>query len=153
MFSTAKRFAEKMEGKLYFAYGSNMDASQMNERCPEAKLVGKATLKNYSFLINERGVASIVPDSEQIVHGLVWTLRENDEVELDFYESVKTNVYTKEKVTVIDEETNLEIDALIYIATNNNLGKPYPGYLERIITGAKEAKFDSEYIAQLSKWF
>lgn len=53
----AKLMANEFEGKLYFAYGSNMDESQMAHRCPTAKPAGKARLDVYRFIINDRGMA------------------------------------------------------------------------------------------------
>ena len=51
------RRKEKAVGdhKLYYAYGSNMDMTQMETRCPDAEFIGLATLPQYRFLINERG--------------------------------------------------------------------------------------------------
>jgi len=43
-------------GKLYFAYGSNMDKDQMANRCPESNFAGTALLKDYRFIINRRGI-------------------------------------------------------------------------------------------------
>ena len=33
------------EGKLYFAYGSNINLDQMAQRCPDAQVVGPVTLE------------------------------------------------------------------------------------------------------------
>ncbi len=45
------------EGKLYFAYGSNINLDQMAQRCPDAQVVGPVTLENYELLFrgNLRG--------------------------------------------------------------------------------------------------
>ena len=36
--------------KIYAAYGSNLNHVQMRERCPEAKYLGSAMLKNQNLL-------------------------------------------------------------------------------------------------------
>ena len=36
--------------KIYAAYGSNLNHVQMRGRCPEAKYLGSATLKNQNLL-------------------------------------------------------------------------------------------------------
>ena len=41
------------EGKLYFAYGSNINLDQMAQRCPDAQVVGSVTLENYELLTQE----------------------------------------------------------------------------------------------------
>lgn len=153
MFDTAKMFAKKMDGKLYFAYGSNMDCVQMADRCPDAKRIGNAILRDYKFVINERGVATIVPAEGSIVRGIVWTLQPHDEATLDRYEGVAHNIYTKETMDVVDDATGIAIETLLYVAKNDKPGYPYPGYLERIISGAKEAKIDITYIDELVSWF
>ena len=56
---------------LYFAYGSNMDQEQMRQRCPEAAFVGTASLPGYMFIINERGVATVIPKADASVPGVV----------------------------------------------------------------------------------
>ncbi|MDP3587260.1 MAG: gamma-glutamylcyclotransferase family protein [Sulfuricurvum sp.] len=55
--------------KHYFYYGANMDLDKMFERCPRAKFIEVGELKGYHFIINTRGVASIVPDTASSVSG------------------------------------------------------------------------------------
>lgn len=56
---------------LYFAYGSNMNSAQMETRCPDAKRIGVAELLNHDFIVNGRGVATIVPSTGK-VFGVLW---------------------------------------------------------------------------------
>lgn len=56
----------------YFAYGSNLSDEVMAERCPGAIPVGRARIDGRRFLINERGVATVVLDADSSVHGLRW---------------------------------------------------------------------------------
>ncbi|KAL7620496.1 hypothetical protein AAE478_009491 [Parahypoxylon ruwenzoriense] len=49
------------KGVLYFAYGSNLSPTQMHGRCPSSTPVGLAFLPGWTWLINERGFANIVP--------------------------------------------------------------------------------------------
>ena len=54
----------KIEEKLYFAYGSNMNLDQMAYRCPAAEAVCTAKLEGYELFFAGRpgnGVASIRP--------------------------------------------------------------------------------------------
>src|SRR4051794_9122870 len=59
---------------IYFAYGSNMIASQMARRCPGARLIGPALIRDYRFRINRRGVATVLPETAAIVRGALWSL-------------------------------------------------------------------------------
>jgi hypothetical protein len=49
------------EKRYYFAYGSDIAKKQMASRCPGSQLAGRAQLLAHSFLITERGVASVAP--------------------------------------------------------------------------------------------
>ena len=74
--------------KYYFAYGSNMNAEQMAQRCPEHLLVGQAILEDYEFIITTRGYASIIPVQGKTVQGLVYQINPTDEATLDRNEGV-----------------------------------------------------------------
>lgn len=79
-----------MEGRLYFAYGSNINLEQMALRCPDAEVVGTAILDGYELLFRGNrsgyGVATIAPQPGSQVHGLLWRLTPACEQALDVYE-------------------------------------------------------------------
>ena len=91
------------EGKLYFAYGSNINLDQMAQRCPDARVVGPVTLENYELLfrgnLRGAGVATIAPREGSTVHGLLWNITPECERSLDYYEGYP-HLYGKEPVTV-----------------------------------------------------
>jgi len=137
--------------RYYFAYGSNMDERQMALRCPNAKLVGRASLADHSFLINERGVASVAVAPNRVVHGLLWTISRTDEKALDRYEGVADGLYRKE-VLQIKQKSGGAVDALVYIASSSNPGVPRTGYMKRIKRTAIEHGLPDDYIAELQSW-
>lgn len=140
------------ERRYYFAYGSNMAKEQMASRCPGSQLAGRAQLLAYSFLINERGVASVAPARNCITQGLLWTLTPADEKALDQFEGVGGGLYLKKVVAVHPNDGSEAVQALIYVASNNRPGIPRPGYLEKIIPAACECGFPPEYVAELESW-
>lgn len=143
---------KNLKSPFYFAYGSNMSLKQMKHRCQTAELMGKAVLKNYQFIINQRGVASVIPKKNSIVYGLVFKLQKEDEDSLDLYEGVKNGFYYKKYLDIVAPDKNgVKIDALVYIAENNKFGKPRPNYLENIIEVSKKL-FPKEYIEELESW-
>jgi hypothetical protein len=148
----AKLMANEVEGRLYFAYGSNMDESQMAHRCPTAQLVGKARLSGYKFIINDRGVASIIRSADNFVDGILWSVFPDDEEALDRYEGISSNVYFKTEITAESSQTGGQSSAMAYIASDDSLGHPYPGYLEKILKAAERFKFDSNYRMELIEW-
>lgn len=98
--------------RLYFAYGSNISPEQMAHRCPDSIFLGKATLPEYRWQVNERGVANVVPvprrspqeerkgrrgrdDDDAAVEGLVYAISAEDERQLDLYEGVAKGRYER----------------------------------------------------------
>ncbi|KAL8732434.1 MAG: hypothetical protein Q9181_003969, partial [Wetmoreana brouardii] len=72
----------------------------MSLRCPSSTYAGIARLTRYRWIINIRGYANIVETNNpsDVVYGLVYTLTEDDEEELDFNEGVPY-AYTKEYIS------------------------------------------------------
>ena len=75
---------------LYFAYGSNMDLNQMDFRCPDAQALETVRLEGYRLAFRSnggnRGVATILPDPDSYVDGVLWEISPEDERNLNFYE-------------------------------------------------------------------
>lgn len=130
--------------KRYFAYGSNMDATQMKERCPQSKKKETAELLGYQFFINKRGVANIRQNGDKKVLGIVYDISEDDEKELDKHEGVQFGTNTQEK--------SLPLNAFYYVAKEIEEGSPREGYLERIIKAGQENNFSEDYIYELKQW-
>ena len=130
--------------KLYFAYGSNLCKKQMAERCPESTYLSSGILSNYSWLINTRGYASVEPLIGGIVYGEVFSLSAQDVDYLDVYESVSEGMYTKQTLSIQTEDGSL--DCLVYIATDQNQGKPQTEYIARINAGIKSANLPDDYV-------
>ena len=74
-----------MSRKEYFAYGSNLNFEQMAYRCPEATVVGTAKLDGYELAFR-RGYLTILPKEGASVEGLIWSVTDHDESQLDCYE-------------------------------------------------------------------
>ena len=140
----------KGSANLYFAYGSNINQDQMAFRCSDASPAALAYVKNFKFIINEIGVATIIPASGSVVRGVLWQISKSDEDQLDIYEGVSSNLYTKESCNVSVGDEN--IDALVYIATNSELGSPRKNYLETIINGIVSIKADVNWIDEVQSW-
>lgn len=137
--------------RLYFAYGSNMDVEQMKARCPESELVALSRLDGYRFLLNSRGVATIVPVEGRAVHGVVWSISREDEDSLDRYEGVASGFYRKEKMTVFLADGD-RAESLVYIAADSAPGRSRNGYLARIIKSAELHGLPLGYVEELKGW-
>ena len=145
-----KLFDEFLTNKFnnfYFAYGSNMDPRQMEQRCPGAIPVGIGNLPFYKTIINSRGVASIINSPETFTPGVLWAVSDDHIKTLDKKEGVKLGIYTKEIKTI--RINNLEIHCIVYVASKNEIGKPREGYLEKVMYGAWHFDFGDKYDSYL----
>jgi gamma-glutamylcyclotransferase len=90
--------------RLYFAYGSNLSREQMRARCPGAAPVAAQTLPGFRLaFVGERtqrwgrgGVATVVPQAGECVHGALYRLNREDELALDGFEGVAGGAYRRE---------------------------------------------------------
>ena len=136
----------------YFAYGSNMDVRQMAVRCPAAVILGLASLPAHAFLINTRGVATVIPAHNKAVHGVLWEISPRDEARLDRYEGVASGLYRKD-IARVRVKDGTETDALIYLASDVRPGQARSGYMERILEAAEHCRLPETYIATLrERW-
>jgi cation transport regulator ChaC len=136
---------------LYFAYGSNMDLVQMSNRCERAATVSAADLPLHRFIINSRGVATVVPDPASTVQGLLWRITKEDERSLDRHEGVVQGTYKKAFVEV-SVPGGGKVRALVYVATDSTPGEARPGYMEKIVSAAEACGLPKTYVDQLKPW-
>lgn len=136
-------------GRLYFAYGMNMDRHAMARRCPAASFVGPARLPGHRFGINLRGVSTVLPAPETEVHGVLWTLTASCEASLDRYEGVAAGHYAKREYAVLAAEE--ERPALLYIATDPTAGPPRQPYFDTVCAAARQHGFPAAYLALLDR--
>jgi gamma-glutamylcyclotransferase (GGCT)/AIG2-like uncharacterized protein YtfP len=99
----------------YFAYGSNLNQKQMQERCPGSKPMFTAILPNYKLVFVgwsrqwRGGVVSIKAYRGERVRGAIYEVSEQCLQRLDRYESG----YNRFKVTVLGEDSE-PIESITY---------------------------------------
>jgi phage replication-related protein YjqB (UPF0714/DUF867 family)/gamma-glutamylcyclotransferase (GGCT)/AIG2-like uncharacterized protein YtfP len=133
----------------YFAYGSNLDVTQMAHRCPDATNPRPATLADHDWLINERGVATVEPLDGAQVHGVLWQISDKDLEVLDSAEGVPVR-YRRDRMTVHTDDG--PADAWVYVDHRVETGAPRPGYLERIMAGAVHHGLPQRWLDFLERW-
>ena len=135
--------------RYYIAYGSNLNVRQMKYRCPTAKIVGTAVIRDYellykgsktgSYLTIEKKKGSLVPVA-------VWEVTAADEHSLDIYEGYP-NFYYKKNMKIRLSETGKMIDAFVYIMhEERRLGIPTPAYVSTCKFGYTIFGFDFKYL-------
>ena len=128
---------------LYFAYGSNMNLNQMAFRCPDAEVVDTVRLEGYRLAFRTNGggngVATILPEPDSFVDGVLWRISERDEQHLDHYEGFPY-LYGKEPVTVTDQE-GVRREIMAYTMNSpykDTPAMPSRAYLEGILNGCQQ---------------
>ncbi len=134
--------------KYYLAYGSNLNLTQMQERCPDSRIVGKTELKDYRLAFKGtqgRGYLTIEPVIGATVPLGVFEITEFDEHNLDMYEGYP-NFYSKLEIEV--PLYGKTIKGLIYIM---NLKYPYAlptmAYLATCNQGYIDFGFDRDTLS------
>ncbi|HEY5552779.1 MAG TPA: gamma-glutamylcyclotransferase family protein [Opitutaceae bacterium] len=136
---------------LCFAYGSNMNEAQLKKRCTKSHFLCRALLPEHRFVITSRGYSSVVPHAGGKAHGVLIALTEPDEKSLDKYEHVAEGMYRRAWLDVVTE-FGYSVPALIYIDDIGGEGPPKPGYLERILEGARRHALPPHAIAEIETW-
>ena len=141
--------SNKKNGRLYIAYGSNLNLEQMAKRCPTAEVVGKTYLHNYRLMFRGKStaVATVEKQDGNKVPVLVWRLQPSDEYNLDLYEGYP-NFYRKEMLRI--SISGRRMSAMIYImnAVKHPYDTPSRSYFETIRLGYESAGFDFGILRQ-----
>lgn len=133
--------------KLYIAYGSNLNMAQMAYRCPDAVPLASAVLKDCKLTFrgnSHTGVANVERSRGGIVPIGIWSISENDEINLDRYEGYP-HLYTKDYVNVVLDGEKMK--GLIYIMTKGHAEQmPSEYYADVIREGYYDFGIDTKYL-------
>jgi hypothetical protein len=135
---------------LYFAYGSNMQKSAMQARCPSARVMGPGRLDGYKFFIGVDGWGSVKPSPGDIVHGILWRLTPRDLAALHAYELLHKGLYEVRHLPV--REGKRKVLAMLYLLRRRAKGQPKPGYVEMIAAAARGWELPETYIRSVERW-
>jgi hypothetical protein len=137
---------QKLKRRLYLAYGSKMNVSQMARRCPTAKVIGHTMLENWCLVFN--GVATIKRSRGCKVPVVVWEIQPRDEMALDVYEGYP-RLYRKEMRRI--KLNGISEMAMVYIMNHGYPSPPSDVYFNSILEGYNCAKFDTEILYTAAK--
>jgi len=151
---------------LYFAYGSNLDPTQMGERCPDARTVGLAALHDHRLVFPRfsehwgGGTAGMVPSHGPTVWGVLFDVTQACLDTLDLHEHFRgqghpDNGYDREQISVEltrpdDGSIPRRVRAWTYVAREANPTPPSRRYLDTILRGARHHRLPEEYVAALA---
>ena len=136
--------------KYYLAYGSNLNIPQMQFRCPQARIIGRATIEGYRLLFKGSKTGSYLTiekaEGYEVPVG-VWEVTDQDEKNLDRYEGFPTFYYKKEmhlKVKGIRTGKIYDRDCFVYIMHEDHpIGIPSNFYIRVCAEGYRAFGFDT----------
>ena len=135
---------------LHFAYGANMDPRVMHRHAPGAVPLGIAALAHHRFVITADGYASVAPARRQTVYGVLWRLTPRDRIKLDLWENVAGRKYRTDLMPV--QQAGRRHAALVYVGTARRPGRPRAGYMELVVTAARQRQLPPAYMTTLQAW-
>ena len=134
---------------FYLAYGSNLNVRQMKLRCPTARVVGTAEIKDYELLFKGSQTGSyltIEPKEGGIVPVAVWEVQEQDVRLLDRYEGWPRFYYKKDmeiRYKGIRTGRHRTVTAFVYIMhEDREIGIPSNRYISTCIEGYNDFGFN-----------
>ena len=138
---------------LYAAYGTNMDPEQMMQRCPHSPIRGSGWLAGWRLTFGgedvgwEGSLATIVEERGSAVYVVLYDVSRADEEQLDSWQGVPLNTYSKIKVRV----STLDGDVLAwtYVLNAYEGGLPSARFVGLIAEAAEAAGAPDDYVADL----
>lgn len=149
---------DSAEPCFYFAYGSNMSARQMAERCPGAETMGSAVAEGWQLRFDRPSrrwgghVADIVQTPGSATWGVLWRVTPTHLAALDGFEGVATGAYRRINLVVRQPgESDLHAESYA-VCEPGVVGNPSSAYLGVILAGAMEHRLPDEYVRQLQSF-
>lgn len=138
--------------RYYLAYGSNLNLQQMALRCPMAKPVGTAVIRDYELLFKGSKTGAyltIEPKSGAEVPVAVWSVELADEERLDVYEGFPAFYYKTEFDLPVNYFSGKKVvrKAFVYIMHEERpLGLPSGSYVRTCLEGYSNFGFDESIL-------
>ncbi len=135
---------------LYAAYASNLDPARMGDRCPHSPLRTTGWLIGWRLTFGgedlgwDGALATIVEDPLEQVFVAVYDITDDDESQLDGWESADSGLYRKTRVrvaTLRGEEL-----AWTYVLDAYEGGLPSAIYLGTVADAAEAAGAPDDYV-------
>ena len=140
--------------RYYIAYGSNLDLEQMQYRCPTAKAIGTAVLRDHHLLFRGSKTGAyltVEPKEGGKVPVAVFSVEPEDEKALDRYEGYPIFYYKKDlrlPVKPLDGKRSKKMDCFLYVMHEDRpLGCPSLRYVDVCRRGYDAFGFSHKYLA------
>lgn len=138
------RFKE-IDHVMYFAYGHNTNTDEMKKRCPDARYIGVAVLKNFRFILKH--YADIEPSDGDQTYGVLWSITTKELKALDHDEGLHEH-YNRIPVKVYMGDQDFRATAYIMDPGYNAEGPPDKKYVELVKQGYEEHDLPLDQLEQ-----
>lgn len=140
--------------RFVFSFGADMDGTRIKRleySSNDAIHLGRASLAEYQFVIEPRRLVSIHPKAGGTVHGVLWSVTELDEADIDTFRGVEKGLSKKIPVVVVNAK-NEQIRATTYVPGEKAAARPHDAPLHivnPIIEIGKKSGLPPGYLAEL----
>jgi gamma-glutamylcyclotransferase (GGCT)/AIG2-like uncharacterized protein YtfP len=137
----------------YFAYGSNLDADQMRERCPSSRVIARARLDGHRLGFTHfskrwgGGSADLIPEPDAVVWGVVYGLDADDLERLDRFEGGYERILVQLDVYPAGDEAAFE--AISYQVREKQPHAPRDLYLAKMLHWGEHWELPASYLEAL----
>jgi hypothetical protein len=133
-----------MENQItYAAYGTNISVAQMAVRFPDARVYGRAELRDHELVFrgsSGSAVATVEPREGGAVPVLLWRLSRRDGRALDIYENWPV---LRQKAVLEVQMNSRTVPATVYIMTPGYpSGRPAQHYCDILAEGYRTCGFN-----------
>lgn len=101
-------------------------------------------------MISTDRYATVVPAPGHVVHGILWLLTPRDIAAIDAYEGLAGGLYRQARLCL--RVGSRRRSAIAYVGRSRQRGVAHPGYVELVVTAAREWRFPVGYLAALERW-
>lgn len=148
--------SQRLDGVLYFAYGTLLGAESMQGHCPSAVPLGQAHLPGYELALERfgdgprDGGCALIPLAGVQTFGVLYEIPDDEWSALKALSAVGTAYRVLPVVVLLADGSRVEAQTL---TVNNPMGpyRPPDEYLELITVGAMSAELPPEYQEHLSQ--
>jgi gamma-glutamylcyclotransferase (GGCT)/AIG2-like uncharacterized protein YtfP len=149
--SLRMRRPDTLAAVLYAAYGSNLDANQMADRCPHSPQRGTGWVVGWRITFGGEGwdgaLPTLVEEPRSQVFVALYDVTSADENALDQWESADTGLYRKIRVRVATLDG--EVTAWVYVLNDFEGGIPSARTIGILADAAEVAGAPNDYVAEL----
>jgi hypothetical protein len=133
-----------------FAFDLLMREDRIRQYCPSARLVSTARLLSRRWIVNQDGIATIMPCRNSVVHGVVWTITDREQADLETQLGFPSSVDRFGAFTRGPDEEMITTE--FYASRNHRHGEVgWPDIIQLMATG-RELGFPEEYLNDFGMW-